>query len=99
MTAYGRLTAQAVTKSLGSPDIHWPTACLFVSVIMHETHRQAAESHELSAQSHRSASEQNEKGDQEAGNWHVKRAAEHADRAYELAKAAHNKSDRIETLP
>jgi hypothetical protein len=65
---------------------------------MHELHRKAAEHHQLAAQAHRTAAEHNEKGDNEAGNWHLKRALEFANRAYELAKDAHNKSGRIEAL-
>ena len=65
---------------------------------MHDLHRQAAEHHELAAQAHRTAAEHNEKGDNETGNWHSKRALEFSNRAYELAKEAHNKSGRIETL-
>jgi hypothetical protein len=65
---------------------------------MHESHRKAAELHELAAQSHRTAAEHHEKGDNETGNWHAKRALDYSDRAYELAKEAHNKSGRIESL-
>lgn len=62
---------------------------------MHAAHRKAAEQHELAARAHRTAAEHNEKGDNETGNWHATRALEHADRAYELAKEAHNKSGQI----
>jgi hypothetical protein len=65
---------------------------------MHELHRKAAEYHELAAREHRTAAEHNEKGDNETGNWHAQRALEYSDRAYELAKEAHNKSGRMETL-
>ncbi len=59
---------------------------------MHETHRMAAEQHELAAQAHRTAAEHNEKGDNESGNWHAARARDYSDRAYELAKQAHDRS-------
>ena len=66
---------------------------------MHHTHNEAAEFHELAAHSHRTAAEHNEKGDNETGNWHSTRALEYSERAYGLAREAHNKSGRIETLP
>ena len=66
---------------------------------MHETHRLAAELHELAARAHRTASERNEKGEDPTGNPHDQRSAmEYADRAYELAKKAHAKSGKIESL-
>jgi len=65
---------------------------------MHELHRQAAAQHELAARAHRTAAEHNEKGENPAQNWHETRALDYSDRAYELAKAAHDKSGRIETL-
>jgi len=65
---------------------------------MHDLHKKAAEYHERAAHSHRSAAEHNEKGDNETGNWHAQRALEFSDRAYELAKEAHNKSGQIESL-
>ena len=65
---------------------------------MHEAHRKAAEYHALAAQAHRTAAEHNEKGDNETGNWHAKRALDYSNRAYELAKEAHNKSGQIETV-
>ena len=65
---------------------------------MHELHRQAAKQHELAAQAHRTAAEHNEKGDNPTGNWHSARALEYANRAYELAKGAHNKSGQMERL-
>jgi len=66
--------------------------------VMHDLHQKAAEYHQLAAEAHRTAAEHNEKGDNETGNWHLKRALEYSNRAYELAKEAHNKSGRIETL-
>ena len=65
---------------------------------MHEAHRKAAEQHELAARAHRTAAEHNEKGANPTGNWHATRALEHSYRAYELAKEAHTKSGKIETL-
>ncbi len=65
---------------------------------MHEAHRKAAEQHELAAQAHRTAAEHNEKGDNEAGRWHAERALEFSDRAYKLAKEAHNKSAQIVSI-
>jgi hypothetical protein len=65
---------------------------------MHETHRQAAEHHELAAQAHRTAAEHNENGDLANAAWHSNRALEYSDRAYTLAKDAHNKSGRIEEI-
>ena len=65
---------------------------------MHMLHREAAEQHELAAKAHRTAAEHNEKGDNPSGNWHMKRALEYSDRAYELSKEAHNKSERIGSL-
>lgn len=64
---------------------------------MHDSHRKAAEQHELAEQAHRTAAEHNEKGENETGNWHAKRALEYSDRAFELAKEAHNKSGEMET--
>lgn len=66
---------------------------------MHNPHRDVAELHDLAAHAHRTAAEHNEKGDNETGNWHSKRALEYSDRAYELAREAHNKSGRVETIP
>ncbi len=65
---------------------------------VHESHQKAAEQHELAARAHRTAAEHNEKGDNPPGNWHSERALEYADRAYRLAKEAHNKSGQIESL-
>ena len=65
---------------------------------MHDTHWKAGEQHELGAKAHRTASEHNEKGENETGNWHSERALEHSDRAYQLAKEAHNKSGKIGTV-
>jgi hypothetical protein len=62
---------------------------------MHELHREAAQQHERAAQAHRTASEHNEKGDNPSGNWHAQRALQYSNRAYELAREAHNKSGRI----
>jgi hypothetical protein len=62
---------------------------------VHETHRQAAENHELAAQAHRTAAEHNEKGDYAVATWHSERALEYSDKAYKLAKEAHNKSGQI----
>lgn len=63
--------------------------------VMHETHREAAEKHELAAHAHRTAAEHNEKGDHSAAFWHAERALEYSDRAFKLAKEAHNKSGQI----
>jgi hypothetical protein len=65
---------------------------------MHQTHKEAAEQHELAARAHRTAAEHNEKGDNPTGNWHSQRALEYADRAHQLAKEAHTKSGKIESL-
>jgi hypothetical protein len=65
---------------------------------MHQTHREASEQHALAARAHRTAAEHNEKGDNPTGNWHSERALEYADRAYQLAKEAHTKSGKIESL-
>jgi len=65
---------------------------------MHESHRQAAEQHELAARAHRTAAEHNEKGDNPTSNWHSERALDNADHAYKLARDAHNKSGRVESL-
>jgi hypothetical protein len=65
---------------------------------MHEEHRQAAELHKLAAQAHRTAAEHNEKGDGVAASWHTQRALEYSDRAYKLAKEAHNKSGQMRPL-
>jgi hypothetical protein len=65
---------------------------------MHMLHREAAKMHELAAQAHRTASEHNEKGDNAAGNWHAERALEYSDHAYRLAREAHDKSGKIESL-
>jgi len=65
---------------------------------IHLLHREAAQQHELAAQSHRTASEHNEKGDNPSGNWHTQRALQYSDRAYELAREAHDKSTQIGSL-
>jgi hypothetical protein len=65
---------------------------------MHDTHRKAAEQHELAAKIHRIVSEHNEKDEKKTGNWHSERALEHSDRAYQLAKEAHNKSGKLGTV-
>jgi hypothetical protein len=65
---------------------------------MHEAHWKAAEMHLLAAQAHRTAAEHNEKRDSTTAEWHLARASEYSDRAYELAKQAHNKSGEIESL-
>jgi hypothetical protein len=65
---------------------------------VHQSHGEAAEQHELAARAHRTAAEHNEKGDNQTGNWHAERALEFADHAYKLAKKAHDKSGRIESL-
>jgi hypothetical protein len=63
-----------------------------------DAHRKADELHELAAKAHRTSAEHNEKGDDDAGNWHSQRALEYSDRAYKLAKEAHNKSGQMLTL-
>jgi hypothetical protein len=65
---------------------------------MSDTDRKAAEQYELAANAHRTASEHNERGETETGNWHLERVLEHSDRAYQLAKEAHNKSGKIGTV-
>lgn len=65
---------------------------------MHQTHHEAAEEHERAARAHRTAAEHNEKGDNSTGNWHTERAMEYAERAYQLAKDAREKSGQIESL-
>jgi hypothetical protein len=72
------------------PDAHEKAA--------HEAHLRAAEQHDLAAQAHRTAAEHNEKGDDAGLSWHSQRAMEYSDHAYKLAKEAHNKSGRMETL-
>jgi hypothetical protein len=62
---------------------------------IHLLHREAAKQHSLAAQSHRTASEHNEKGDNPTGNWHNQRAREYSNRAYELAKEAHDRSGQV----
>jgi len=63
-----------------------------------EAHLRAAEQHNLAAQAHRTAAEHNEKGDQAGESWHSQRAMEYSDHAFKLAKEAHNKSGRMETI-
>jgi hypothetical protein len=65
---------------------------------MHESHWQAAELHEKAAHAHRTAAEHNEKGDNPTANWHSERALEYADHAYKIARDAHGKSGREESL-
>jgi hypothetical protein len=65
---------------------------------LHESHRKAAEQHEMAARAHRTAAEHNEKGENPAGNWHLERALEYADHAYQFAKDAQSKSGQIESL-
>ena len=64
---------------------------------MRNAHGAAGEQHELAARAHRTAAEHNEKGNDEAGRWHAERALEYSDRAYRLAREAHNKSGQMET--
>ncbi len=64
----------------------------------HKAHLRVAEQHSLAAQAHRTAAEHNEKGDETAESWHSQRALEYSDHAYKLAKEAHNKSGRVETV-
>jgi hypothetical protein len=52
----------------------------------------------MAARSHRTAAEHNEKGKNPTGNWHLERALEYADRAYQFAKDAQSKSGQIESL-
>jgi hypothetical protein len=65
---------------------------------VHQTHREAAEQHELAAHAHRTAAEHNEKGATEPAKWHAERALEFSDHAFRLAKEAHSKSGRMETV-
>ncbi len=65
---------------------------------MHQEHREAAEQHGLAAHAHRTAAEHNEKGDLTDAGYHADRAMELSDHAYRLAKEAHNKSARTESL-
>jgi len=65
---------------------------------MHESHRLAAELHELAAHTHRTAAEHNEKGKYTDAIWHAERALEYSDSAYRMAKEAHTKSGRIESI-
>ena len=65
---------------------------------MHDEHRDAAQMHELAARAHRTAAEHNEKGDFTAAEYHSQRALEYSDEAYKLAKEAHSKSGKIESL-
>ena len=64
----------------------------------HELHREAARMHEQAAHAHRTAAEHNEKGERPQGGFHEERAAEYSDHAYNLAKEAHTKSGKIESL-
>ena len=66
--------------------------------LLHESHRKAAEQHEMAARAHRTAAEHNEKGENPTGNWHLERALEYAEHAYQFAKDAHSKSGQIESL-
>jgi hypothetical protein len=68
------------------------------SNIMQNSHRKAAEQHELAAHAHRTAAEHHEKGDGDAASWHADRALEYSDRAYKLAKEAHNKSGQMVSI-
>jgi hypothetical protein len=63
--------------------------------IVNHVHREATEQHELAAHAHRTAAEHSEKGDHSTAFWHSERALEYSDRAYKLAKEAHNKSGQI----
>jgi hypothetical protein len=65
---------------------------------VHESHRKAAEQHELAAMAHRTAAEHNEKGDGVAESWHAQRALEYSDHAFKLAREAHAKSGKLETV-
>jgi hypothetical protein len=64
----------------------------------HEAHLRSARQHDLAALAHRTAAEHNEKGDDGAESWHSQRAPEYSDHPYKLAKEAHNKSGRMETI-
>ena len=65
---------------------------------MHKLHQEAAHQHTLAAQAHRTAAEHNEKSANATAIWHEERAQEFSNRAYELAKEAHNKSGKVGTL-
>ena len=65
---------------------------------VHEEHLRAAEQHERAAKAHRTAAEHNEKGNGAEESWHSQRALEYSDHAYRLAKEAHSKSGKVETL-
>jgi hypothetical protein len=65
---------------------------------VHQTHREAAEQHELAAHAHRTAAEHNENGATEPAKWHSERALEFSGHAFRLAKEAHSKSGRMETV-
>jgi hypothetical protein len=63
---------------------------------MHDSHQKTAEYHKLAAHAYRAAVERHEKEDHLTGHERSRQALEYSNRAYEHAKAAHNKSGRLE---
>ena len=66
--------------------------------IMHQLNREAARQHELAAKSHREAAKSHALHDDSAGQSHADHALHSANRAYELARQAHDESDQSESL-
>lgn len=65
---------------------------------IYNLHQKAAKYHDLSGQAHPTAAEHNERGEDASGNRHLARALERSQRAYKLAREAHNKSGRMDTF-
>jgi hypothetical protein len=58
-----------------------------------DAHQKAAEYHDLAAHAHRVAATHHDKGDHKTGHEFSRQAMEHSAKAYELAQAAHRKSE------
>ena len=71
---------------------------VLTNYIMHQFNREAARQHELAAKSHREAAESHRHPEDAIGELHAGRALSSANRAYELAREAHDQSDQIESL-
>ena len=60
---------------------------------MNDSHHKAAELHRLASHAHDAAMERHGKGEHQSGHELSRKALEHSERAFELAKAAHRESE------
>ena len=62
---------------------------------MNDSHQRAAEFHRLAEHAHEAAMAHHEKGDHQSAHELSKQALEHATKAFELAQAAHQDSEKL----